>query len=98
MLNYRKCEIKTNPERRCQVVRCGSLERMVPVQVSSSSSDRGLKLRCPSQNSPRVASKRDVNVTKLITLTVPQLMTYSAEVILYIWWNFLERSIGEKFT
>ncbi|GBO11827.1 hypothetical protein AVEN_224339-1 [Araneus ventricosus] len=37
----------------------------VPAQVSSSSSDRGSKLRGPSQNSPRVASKRDVNITKL---------------------------------
>ncbi|GBM35990.1 hypothetical protein AVEN_78087-1 [Araneus ventricosus] len=33
----------------------------VPAQVSSS--DRGPKLRGPSQNSPRVASKRDVNIT-----------------------------------
>ncbi|GBM97121.1 hypothetical protein AVEN_30394-1 [Araneus ventricosus] len=31
----------------------------VPAQVSSSSSDRDSKLRGPSQNSPRVASKRD---------------------------------------
>ncbi|GBL85800.1 hypothetical protein AVEN_63142-1 [Araneus ventricosus] len=37
----------------------------VPAQVSSSSSDRGSKLRGQSQNSPRVASKRDVNITKL---------------------------------
>ncbi|GBL79053.1 hypothetical protein AVEN_48999-1 [Araneus ventricosus] len=36
----------------------------VPAQVSSSLSDRGSKLRGPSQNSPRVASKRDVNITK----------------------------------
>ncbi|GBN72378.1 hypothetical protein AVEN_76571-1 [Araneus ventricosus] len=36
----------------------------VPAQVSSSSSDRDSKLRGPSQNSPRVASKRDVNITK----------------------------------
>ncbi|GBL65622.1 hypothetical protein AVEN_205248-1 [Araneus ventricosus] len=35
------------------------------VQVSSSSSDGGSKLRGPSQNSPRVASERDVNITKL---------------------------------
>ncbi|GBM76070.1 hypothetical protein AVEN_167490-1 [Araneus ventricosus] len=42
----------------------GNLERGVPAQVSSSSSDRGSKLRGPSQNSPRVASKRDVNITK----------------------------------
>ncbi|GBN08657.1 hypothetical protein AVEN_257547-1 [Araneus ventricosus] len=37
----------------------------VPAQKSSSSSDCGSKLRGPSQNSPRVASKRDVNITKL---------------------------------
>ncbi|GBM37657.1 hypothetical protein AVEN_132099-1 [Araneus ventricosus] len=36
----------------------------VPAQVSSSSSDCGLKLRRPSQNGPRVASQRDVNITK----------------------------------
>ncbi|GBM92342.1 hypothetical protein AVEN_116794-1, partial [Araneus ventricosus] len=36
----------------------------VPAQVSSSSSDRGSKLRGPSQNNPYVASKRDANVTK----------------------------------
>ncbi|GBN43201.1 hypothetical protein AVEN_78852-1 [Araneus ventricosus] len=44
---------------------CGSLEREVRAQVSSSSSNHGSKLRGPSQNSPRVASKRDVNMTKL---------------------------------
>ncbi|GBM71092.1 hypothetical protein AVEN_146306-2-1, partial [Araneus ventricosus] len=38
----------------------------VPAQVSSSSSDRRSELRGPSQNSPLVASKRDVNITKLI--------------------------------
>ncbi|GBL72603.1 hypothetical protein AVEN_127866-1 [Araneus ventricosus] len=36
----------------------------VTAQVSSSSPDRGSKLRGPSENSPRVASKRDVNITK----------------------------------
>ncbi|GBM56675.1 hypothetical protein AVEN_154225-1 [Araneus ventricosus] len=35
----------------------------VPAQVSSSSSDRGSKLRGPSLNSPRVASKGDVKIT-----------------------------------
>ncbi|GBM59918.1 hypothetical protein AVEN_270021-1 [Araneus ventricosus] len=35
----------------------------VPAQVPSS--DYGSKLRGPSQNSPRVASKRDANITKL---------------------------------
>ncbi|GBL85865.1 hypothetical protein AVEN_63191-1 [Araneus ventricosus] len=33
----------------------------VPDQVSSSSSERGSKLRGPCQNNPRVASKRDDN-------------------------------------
>ncbi|GBL93899.1 hypothetical protein AVEN_153655-1 [Araneus ventricosus] len=37
----------------------------VPAQVPSSSSDRGSKLRGPDQNSPRVASKRDVSIIKL---------------------------------
>ncbi|GBM83121.1 hypothetical protein AVEN_78416-1 [Araneus ventricosus] len=37
----------------------------VPVQVLSSSSDRGSKVRGPSQNSPRFASQRDINITKL---------------------------------
>ncbi|GBM22521.1 hypothetical protein AVEN_160058-1 [Araneus ventricosus] len=35
----------------------------LPAQASSSSSDRGSKSRAPSQNSLRVASKRDVNIT-----------------------------------
>ncbi|GBM00983.1 hypothetical protein AVEN_55499-1 [Araneus ventricosus] len=35
----------------------------VPAQVSSSSSDSGSKLLGPSLNSPRVASKLDVNLT-----------------------------------
>ncbi|GBN00755.1 hypothetical protein AVEN_208743-1 [Araneus ventricosus] len=38
----------------------------VAAQISSSSSDRGSKLRGPSQNSPRAASKRHVNITKLL--------------------------------
>ncbi|GBN13983.1 hypothetical protein AVEN_252671-1 [Araneus ventricosus] len=42
----------------------------MPAQVSSSSSDRGSKLRGPSQKSPRVASKWDVNITKLNLLSV----------------------------
>ncbi|GBN06055.1 hypothetical protein AVEN_141317-1 [Araneus ventricosus] len=44
---------------------CGSLERGVPAQVPSSSSDRGQKLRGLSQNRLRVAAKQDVNLTKL---------------------------------
>ncbi|GBM23697.1 hypothetical protein AVEN_257614-1 [Araneus ventricosus] len=39
-----------------------------PAQVSSSSADRGSKLRGPSQSSPLVASKRDVNITKLLKI------------------------------
>ncbi|GBM45984.1 hypothetical protein AVEN_82152-1 [Araneus ventricosus] len=55
---------------------CGSLER--GTQVSSSSSDRGTKLRGPSQNNPHVASKRNINKTKLNSrqiklILVPQL-------------------------
>ncbi|GBN63910.1 hypothetical protein AVEN_251594-1 [Araneus ventricosus] len=42
-----------------------SLDRWVTAQVSSSSSDRGSKLRGSTQNSPRVASKRSVNITTL---------------------------------
>ncbi|GBL81376.1 hypothetical protein AVEN_143676-1 [Araneus ventricosus] len=39
--------------------------RGVPAYVSPSSSDRGSELRAPSQSTLRVASKRDVSVTKL---------------------------------
>ncbi|GBO29151.1 hypothetical protein AVEN_169859-1 [Araneus ventricosus] len=46
----------------------------VPAQVSSSSSDRGLKLRGPSQNSPRVASKRDVNMPNNNTVTIHEIL------------------------
>ncbi|GBN22402.1 hypothetical protein AVEN_57968-1 [Araneus ventricosus] len=42
-----------------------SLERRVPTQVPSSSSDRGSKLRGLSQNSPGIASKRDAIITNL---------------------------------
>ncbi|GBO08778.1 hypothetical protein AVEN_51152-1 [Araneus ventricosus] len=38
----------------------------VPAQASSSSSDRGSKLRGPSQNSSRVASKRDIPKLNLL--------------------------------
>ncbi|GBL80498.1 hypothetical protein AVEN_225204-1 [Araneus ventricosus] len=37
----------------------------VPAGVPSPSFDRGSKLRGLSQNSPRVASKRDINIIKL---------------------------------
>ncbi|GBL90365.1 hypothetical protein AVEN_178811-1 [Araneus ventricosus] len=40
----------------------------VPAQAYSSSSDRGSELQGASQNSPLVISKRDVNVTKLISI------------------------------
>ncbi|GBM17609.1 hypothetical protein AVEN_80902-1 [Araneus ventricosus] len=43
----------------------GSLEKKEPVQEPSLSSDHGSKLRSPLQNSPRVDSKRNVNLTKL---------------------------------
>ncbi|GBM76099.1 hypothetical protein AVEN_148236-1 [Araneus ventricosus] len=46
---------------------CGSMERGVPSQVSSSSSDRSSKLQKPFQNSPCDASKYYVNLTKLIS-------------------------------
>ncbi|GBL73703.1 hypothetical protein AVEN_43948-1 [Araneus ventricosus] len=36
-------------------------EREVPAQMPSSTSDLGLKLRGPSQKSPCVASRRDIN-------------------------------------
>ncbi|GBM67812.1 hypothetical protein AVEN_88503-1 [Araneus ventricosus] len=41
----------------------GCSERGVPAQAPSFSSDRGSKLRDPSLNSPRVVSRRDVNIT-----------------------------------
>ncbi|GBN77286.1 hypothetical protein AVEN_28532-1, partial [Araneus ventricosus] len=44
---------------------CGNLERGAPAQAPPPPPDRGSKLRDPSQNSPRVAPKRDVNKTKL---------------------------------
>ncbi|GBN43514.1 hypothetical protein AVEN_9096-1 [Araneus ventricosus] len=45
---------------------CGAeVWRGMLAQVSSSSSDRGSKLGGPSHDSPRVASKRDDNVTHL---------------------------------
>ncbi|GBO13460.1 hypothetical protein AVEN_13862-1 [Araneus ventricosus] len=50
--------------KRRPLVWCGSLEREVPAQVSSSLSDSGSKLRSPSKSSIRAASKRGVNITK----------------------------------
>ncbi|GBO39866.1 hypothetical protein AVEN_168716-1 [Araneus ventricosus] len=38
----------------------------VPAQVSSSSSDCGSKLQRRPQKDPRVASKRDINITKFM--------------------------------
>ncbi|GBM48806.1 hypothetical protein AVEN_18747-1 [Araneus ventricosus] len=58
-------ERKLTSSSRRTLLWCGSLERGVTAQMSSSSSDRVSKFRGPSQNSPRVASKRDVNITKL---------------------------------
>ncbi|GBM15878.1 hypothetical protein AVEN_258424-1 [Araneus ventricosus] len=60
MLNHTKGESNVLP-----LVWCGSMERGVPARVLSSSSDSGSILRVLSQNSNRVASKRDFNVSKL---------------------------------
>ncbi|GBM71203.1 hypothetical protein AVEN_119927-1 [Araneus ventricosus] len=52
----------------CQAERADVLRKFgkrVPAQVSYSSSDSGSKLRGWFQNSPRVASKRDIDITKL---------------------------------
>ncbi|GBL82138.1 hypothetical protein AVEN_252338-1 [Araneus ventricosus] len=46
------------------LVWCRSLVRGLPAQVSPLSSDRGSKLRGPSQNRLRVASKWNVNIKK----------------------------------
>ncbi|GBM63833.1 hypothetical protein AVEN_193633-2-1, partial [Araneus ventricosus] len=43
-------------------------EEGFPAEIYCPPSDRGPKLRSPSQNSPRVVSKRDVNITKLLVL------------------------------
>ncbi|GBL79085.1 hypothetical protein AVEN_258165-1 [Araneus ventricosus] len=43
---------------------CGSFERWDPVQASSSTSDRSSKCRGLVENIPRVASKRDANITE----------------------------------
>ncbi|GBM75030.1 hypothetical protein AVEN_213327-1 [Araneus ventricosus] len=45
--------------------RCGEEVWRERCQVQSSSSDHGSKLRGLSQNNPHVASKRDINITKL---------------------------------
>ncbi|GBM02392.1 hypothetical protein AVEN_138491-1 [Araneus ventricosus] len=42
---------------------------VVPTQISSSSSDRSSELRGSSQNSPRVASKRNINITKQLRIS-----------------------------
>ncbi|GBM36083.1 hypothetical protein AVEN_221243-1 [Araneus ventricosus] len=47
------------------LVRCGSLERAVPAQVSSSLSDLGSKWGAATENIPYAPSKRNVNITKL---------------------------------
>ncbi|GBM10254.1 hypothetical protein AVEN_177516-1 [Araneus ventricosus] len=59
-LVYIKFEVLAQTSSRC----CGAeiLRVEVSSQVSSSSSDRGSKLRCPPQKKPRVASKRVVNI------------------------------------
>ncbi|GBN56255.1 hypothetical protein AVEN_213548-1 [Araneus ventricosus] len=72
-------------------------EEVVPAQVSSSSSDRGSKLRGPSQNSPRVASKRDVNKTKL---NQNQTQTFQAErrslVMEFLFHSIMHRMNADK--
>ncbi|GBL85658.1 hypothetical protein AVEN_193118-1 [Araneus ventricosus] len=55
-----------------------SLKWNVLAQVSSSSSDCGSSLREPSQNSLHVASKRDVNITKLNMLRSYQSVLFPA--------------------
>ncbi|GBN91544.1 hypothetical protein AVEN_161668-1, partial [Araneus ventricosus] len=45
-----------------------NLDEEAPAQASSWSSDHGSKLRGSTQNSPRVASKLDVNIPKLTQL------------------------------
>ncbi|GBM79301.1 hypothetical protein AVEN_9937-1 [Araneus ventricosus] len=54
----------------------------VPAQVSSSSSDGGSKLRGPSQNSPRAASKRDFNINKIKKLLLQKLEIWSYRYLL----------------
>ncbi|GBM75416.1 hypothetical protein AVEN_119957-1 [Araneus ventricosus] len=60
-IGYRACCMHVVKHPPTGVVR--KFEEGVSTQVSSSSSDRGL--RGPSQNIPRVASRRDVNKAKL---------------------------------
>ncbi|GBL83337.1 hypothetical protein AVEN_110652-1 [Araneus ventricosus] len=52
-------------EAECPFVWRGSLEMGIPAEESSSSFDQGSKLRGPSQNSLRVASERNVNISHL---------------------------------
>ncbi|GBL72730.1 hypothetical protein AVEN_127963-1 [Araneus ventricosus] len=73
------------------LVCCGSLERDVPVQVSSSSSDSGSKLRGPSQTSPRDALKRDINITKLNTL-----MWHTSNALHQILLEFIAHLLDKK--
>ncbi|GBN99130.1 hypothetical protein AVEN_239004-1 [Araneus ventricosus] len=61
-----RCElIHTQWPNAIQLVWVWSLETGGQVEMSLSPSDCGSKLRDPSQNSPRVASKRGFNITKL---------------------------------
>ncbi|GBM95470.1 hypothetical protein AVEN_213838-1 [Araneus ventricosus] len=59
----------------------------VPAQVSYSLSDCGSKLRDPSQNIPSVASKRDVNKTKLL------IYCPVSNVLLLVWSGSLESKV-----
>ncbi|GBN84367.1 hypothetical protein AVEN_70146-1 [Araneus ventricosus] len=52
----------------------------VPVQVLFSISDRSSKLRGPSQNNPRVASEKDVHLTKLNKLDAEKFGSHLAKL------------------
>ncbi|GBM49947.1 hypothetical protein AVEN_44650-1 [Araneus ventricosus] len=53
----------------------GSLERGVPAQVSSSSSDKGSTRRDPSPSNPLVPSKWNINITNLPAGAPAQILT-----------------------
>ncbi|GBM08758.1 hypothetical protein AVEN_961-1 [Araneus ventricosus] len=59
----------------------GSLGRGEPDKVPSPSSERDSKFRGPSQNSPRVTLKDDVNIAKLSRFNI---CSYKAGVVGYI--------------
>ncbi|GBM87802.1 hypothetical protein AVEN_40246-1 [Araneus ventricosus] len=72
---------------------CGRLQRSEPGHVSSLSSHCGSKLRGSSQNSPRVASKRVVNITKLNgSSKLPFLKTESVSARSSFFYSYDERT------